>query len=142
MTRAQPAAPRALAPSDTAEWSRVQQIVVAAQDTKAEDIIVFDMERRSPITDYVLVCSGRSQAHVRGISERIEAGLRETGARCSSREGVQEGSWVLLDYDVVIVHVFHPETRSYYDLESLLSGYPSLRFASAPLTPDDATSAA
>ena len=142
MSQTQTKAVRPLEPADTAEWARVQQIVLAAQDTKAEDIIVFDMERRSPITDYVLVCSGRSQAHVRGISERIQAGLREKGIRCGSAEGVQEGSWVLMDYDVVIVHVFHPETRGYYDLESLLSAYPSLRFDSTPLTPDDATSAA
>jgi ribosome-associated protein len=142
MSKAQTNAPKALVPSDTPEWSRVQAIVTAAQDTKAEDIIVFDMEHRSPITDYVLVCSGRSQAHVRGIAERIDAGLREVGARSSSQEGVQEGSWVLLDFDVVIVHIFHPETRSYYDLESLLAAYPSRRFASEPLSPDDATSAA
>jgi ribosome-associated protein len=142
MTSAQSVRPRTCQPSDTPEWARVEQIVAAARDTKAEDILVFDMERRSPITDFVLVCSGRSQAHVRGIAERIAAGLREAGVRCSSLEGEQEGSWVLLDYDVVIVHVFHPETRSYYDLESLLSGYPSCRFASEPLTPDDATSAA
>ena len=133
---------RPLEPADTPEWARVQQIVTAAQDTKAEDIVVFDMEHRSPITDYVLVCSGRSQAHVRGISERIQTDLRDKGIRCASAEGVQEGSWVLMDYDVVIVHVFHPETRSYYDLESLFSAYPSLRFESTPLTPDDATSAA
>jgi ribosome-associated protein len=143
MTKAQSAPPtRPLEPADTAEWTRVQQIVTAAQDTKAEDIVVFDMEHRSPITDYVVVCSGRSQAHVRGISERIESDLRAAGVRCSSSEGVQEGSWVLMDYHMVIVHVFHPETRGYYDLESLLSGYPSLRFESTPLTPDDATSAA
>jgi ribosome-associated protein len=142
MTRAQPASARPLEPARTAEWARVLQIVSAAQDTKAEDIVVFDMEQRSAITDYVVICSGRSQGHVRGISERIETGLRERRVRCSSAEGQQEGSWVLLDYDVVIVHVFHPETRAYYDLESLLAAYPSLRFASTPLTPDDATSAA
>lgn len=142
MTQPQPASARPLEPADTAEWARVQQIVGFAQDTKAGDIVVFDMEQRSAITDYVVVCSGRSQAHVRGIGERIETGLRERGIRCACAEGVQEGSWLLLDYDVVIVHVFHPETRAYYDLESLLAGFPSLRFAQPPLTPDDADSAA
>jgi ribosome-associated protein len=142
MAKAQTVQSRPLEPSDTPEWGRVQQIVAAAQDTKAEDIVVFDMEQRSPITDYVIVCSGRSQAHVRGITERIETDLRTAGVRVSSSEGVQEGSWVLLDFHSAIVHVFHPETRAYYDLESLLAGFPSLRFASTPLTPDDATSAA
>lgn len=142
MSKSKVPAPKPLEPSDTPEWARVQRIVAAAQDTKAEDIVVFDMERRSPITDYVLICSGRSQAHVRGIAERIASALREAGIRASSQEGEQEGSWVLLDYDVALVHVFHPETRGYYDLESLLAGYPSVHFASAPLSPDDATSAA
>jgi ribosome-associated protein len=142
MTKTQPASPHPLQPADTAEWARVRQIVTAAQDTKAEDIVVFDMEGRSAITDYVVICSGRSQGHVRGISERIETGLRDLGVRFSSVEGQQEGSWVLMDYHVVIVHVFHPETRGYYDLDSLLAAHPSLRFASTPLTPDDATSAA
>ena len=142
MTRAQSASARPLEPADTAEWARVLQIVGCAQDTKAEDIAVFDMEQRSAITDYVVVCSGRSQAHVRGIGARIETALREQGIRCTGAEGVQEGSWLLLDYDVVIVHVFHPETRAYYDLDSLLAGFPCLRFAQPPLTPDDATSAA
>lgn len=105
----------------------IERIVSAAQETKAEDIVVFDMENRSSITDYVLICSGRSQAHVRGISDRIEETLREAGIRCTSMEGYQEGSWVLLDYGLMIVHVFHPETRVYYDLEELLQGYPSKR---------------
>jgi ribosome-associated protein len=131
----QPAAPSAPDP-------RVLQVVTAAQDTKAEDIVVFDMQQRSPLCDYVLICSGRSQAHVRGIGERIETELRLAGVRCRAREGQQEGSWVLLDYDVVIVHVFHPETRTFYDLESLLAGYPSRRFASAPQSTDDSTTAA
>jgi len=142
MTRPQPASARPLEPANTAEWARVLQIVGFAQDTKAEDILVFDMEQRSAITDYVVVCSGRSQAHVRGIGERIESGLRERGIRCSSEEGEQEGSWLLLDYDFVIVHVFHPETRAYYDLESLLAGFPCLRFTPPPTPPDDADSAA
>ncbi len=106
------------------ERERVARIIQAAQETKAEDILVFDMDSRSPITDYVLVCSGRSQAHVRGISDMIEQSLREDGVRCGAVEGYQEGSWVLMDYGVVIVHVFHPETRTYYDLESLFESFP------------------
>ena len=110
---------------ETEEREQLSRMVEAARSTRAEDIIVYDMERRSSITDYVLICSGRSQAHVRGIADNIEQSLREAGLRCSSVEGYQEGSWVLLDYGMVIVHVFHPETRTYYDLESLLAGYPS-----------------
>lgn len=109
------------------EQEQVAQIVDAAQATKAEEIVVFDMQNKSSVTDYVMICSGRSQAHVRGISDRIEESLRERGIRCGSVEGYQEGSWVLLDYGMVIVHVFHPETREYYDLEDLLKDYPAQR---------------
>ena len=108
---------------------QIARIIDVAQSTKAEDIVVFDMENRSAITDYVLICSGRSQAHVRGISDRIEESLRGEGIRCGSREGYQEGSWVLMDYGIVIVHVFHPETREYYDLDTLLNTYPAQRVA-------------
>ncbi len=105
------------------EKERIDRIVAAAQETKAEDILLFDMENRSSITDYVLICSGRSQGHVRGIADKIEETLREAGVRCTSMEGYQEGSWVLLDYGLMIVHVFHPETRLYYDLEELFTGF-------------------
>ena len=108
---------------------QVARIIDTAQATRAEEIVVYDMQNRSAITDYVLICSGRSQAHVRGISDRIEASLREQGTRCSSVEGYQEGSWVLLDYGIVIVHIFHPETREYYDLDTLLESYPAQRVA-------------
>jgi len=117
------------------ERERVDVAIAAARDTKAEDLLLFDMDNRSPITDYVMVCSGRSQAHVRGISERIEDDMRKAGHRCNTVEGYQEGSWVLLDFDVLLVHVFHPETRAYYDLEDLLKDFSSERIAT-----DDASS--
>ncbi len=105
------------------EKEQINRIVAAAHETKAEDILLFDMENRSSITDYVLICSGRSQGHVRGIADKIEETLREAGVRCTSMEGYQEGSWVLLDYGLMIVHVFHPETRLYYDLEELFKEF-------------------
>ena len=106
------------------ERQRLDLAVKAAVDTKAENVLVFDMDQRSSITDYVVICSGRSQGHVRGIAENIENAMREAGLRYSSMEGYQEGSWVLMDFDIFLVHIFHPETRQYYDLESLLANYP------------------
>lgn len=122
------------------ERERVELVIAAARETKAEDMLLFDMDNRSPITDFVLICSGRSQAHVRGISERIEDAMRKAGFRPGSVEGQQEGSWVLMDYDVLLVHVFHPDTRAYYDLEGLLRDYPSERIdggGSGPAPDDD-----
>ena len=111
------------------EKERAEKALHAIQETKGEDIVLFDMENRSPITDYVLICTGRSQAHVRGIADRIEQEFRLAGVRPSSVEGQQEGSWILMDYDVLLVHVFHPETRAYYDLEELLQDFPIQRFS-------------
>jgi len=116
------------------ERERVERVIAAARDTKAQDMVLFDMDQRSPITDYVLICSGRSQAHVRGIADRVEEAMRSAGHRPGTIEGYAEGSWVLLDYDVLIVHVFHPETRTYYDLDGLLQGFPSERID--PPAPD------
>lgn len=117
--------PSTLASSDR---KRVDLAIRAVEDTKGQDVMVFDMDNRSSITDWVLVCSGRSQAHVRGIADRVEKDLKEMGVRCSTMEGYQEGSWILMDFDVFLVHVFHPETRAYYDLEDLLKDFPCQRY--------------
>lgn len=105
-----------------------ERIVRAAQETKAEDIRLYDLRNRSSITDYVIICSGRSQAHVRGIADKIEQALRLAGARPFTIEGQQEGSWALMDYNVAIVHIFHPETRAFYDLDGLLEEHPCRRY--------------
>ena len=103
---------------------RAQLIITAAQDLKEEEILLYDLQTRSTVTDFIVICSGRSQAHVKGISNKIEARLKECGFAPRGIEGYSEGSWVLLDFDVVIVHIFHPETRLYYDLEGLLQSFP------------------
>ena len=105
-----------------------QHLIHAAQETKAERMLLFDLRGASPITDYVLIASGRSQGHVRGIADKIEQTLKKSGRYARGVEGYSEGSWILLDYDEVIVHVFHPETRLYYDLDSLLKSYPCETF--------------
>ena len=111
------------------EKERAEKAIQAIGEAKGEDILLFDMENRSSITDYVLICTGRSQAHVRGIADRVEHAFRLAGVRPLTVEGHQEGSWILMDYDMLLVHVFHPETRAYYDLEGLLQGFPSQRFS-------------
>ena len=111
------------------EKERVEKALHAIGETRGEDVLLFDMENRSSITDFVLICTGRSQAHVRGIADRIEQEFRLAGVRPSSVEGHQEGSWILMDYDLLLVHVFHPETRAFYDLEELLRGFPCQRLS-------------
>jgi ribosome-associated protein len=126
--------PRRASRSIPQERTIALQIAAAAQETKAESLLLYDLQNRSPITDFVLICSGRSQAHVRGIRDRIEERMKARRLRPRTVEGYQEGSWVVMDYDVVIVHVFHPETRLYYDLESLLESYPHEALGAPPET--------
>lgn len=122
-------APRRAAAKPAPERQLASHIVDAALELKAEAVVLFDMQRQSSITDYVVLCSGRSQGHVRGIADKIEQQLKLRQVRPLSVEGYTEGSWVVLDYGDVIAHVFHPETRQHYDLESLLKSFPREAFA-------------
>ena len=97
-----------------------------ALDNKAEDLVLLDVRGLTSFTDYFLIMSGRSTRHVQGLAEKIES---EMGAkRISSKncEGLQEGLWVLLDYDDVIVHIFYSDTRSFYDLDGLWHDAPKI----------------
>src|SRR5580692_3153626 len=91
-----------------------------ADNKKAEDIAVLDMRKLSSVTDYFVIATGTSHPHLRAIVEEISSKLRdEHDLRPSRAEGFTSGSWVVLDYFDVIVHVMHTETRKHYDLEGL-----------------------
>lgn len=117
------------APKLAPERELARRVVQAALEIKAEAVLLYDLQKQSSITDYVLLCSGRSQGHVRGIADKIEEQLKARQIRPTTVEGYAEGSWIVMDYGDVIAHVFHPETRSYYDLESLLKPFPHETFA-------------
>jgi ribosome-associated protein len=98
----------------------------AALDKKALDLTVLDVQGVSSVTDYFLVCSGRSAPHVKTIAEAIREELREDGVRPLHAEGQAESGWVLLDYGDVVMHVFLEDTRAYYALERLWGDAPSI----------------
>ena len=98
----------------------------AALDKKAVDLTVLDVQGVSTVTDYFLVCSGRSAPHVKTIAEAIREGLKEDGVRPLHAEGQAESGWVLLDYGDVLMHVFLADTRAYYALERLWGDAPSV----------------
>ncbi|MBF0240088.1 MAG: ribosome silencing factor [SAR324 cluster bacterium] len=91
-------------------------------DAKSKRLMLFDVREVSTITDYVIIAEGTSQTHVKGIADRVVKHFKNQEIQ-GDAEGYQEGSWVLLDYDTVIVHVFHPETRQYYKIEELFKPY-------------------
>jgi len=91
-----------------------------ADNKKAENIVVLDVRKLSSVTDYFVIATGTSQPHLRAIVEELTSKLRdEHDLRPMRAEGSVSGTWVVLDYFDVIVHVMHTDTRKRYDLEGL-----------------------
>ena len=97
----------------------IKRILDLLGDEKAEEIVFIDVNGKLSFTDYLLICQGRSQLHCKSIAQNIEYNLKKEGENSFGMEGEQEGNWALLDYGDVILHVFHPEIRKYYNLEGL-----------------------
>jgi len=89
---------------------------------KAEDTITLDLNGKSSIGDYMVVTSGRSQRHVASIADHVIKDLEQSGATRVRVEGMRQADWVLIDAGDVIVHVFRPEVRTFYNLEKMWSG--------------------
>ena len=97
-----------------------------AVDKKAEDLVILDVRGLCSFTDFFVIISGRSSRHVQGLAEAIETELRSKRLSTSSSEGLAEGTWVLLDYSDVVVHIFYSETRKFYDIEGLWHDAPRI----------------
>jgi ribosome-associated protein len=97
----------------------VRVAVRAAEEKKAKDVKAIDIRGLSAVTDYMIIATGSSDTNVRAIAEGVREKLIEKGERPFSMEGLQEGSWVLLDYVDFVVHVFHYEKRLFFGLEEL-----------------------
>ncbi|KPJ99665.1 MAG: ribosome silencing factor [Desulfobacterales bacterium SG8_35] len=98
----------------------------AAIDKKAEDPVILDVRKLCSFTDFFVIISGRSSRHVQGLAEAIESALRSKRLSASNTEGLNEGTWVLLDYTDVVVHIFYSETRKFYDIEGLWHDAPRI----------------
>ena len=92
-----------------------------AQDMKANDVVLLNLQGVTDMTDYFVIASGTSDTHVRSIGEHIIAEMKKHGVRVHHVEGVQQGRWVLLDFVDFVVHIFHPTLRSFYQIERLWS---------------------
>lgn len=101
---------------------------IAMYDMKGEDIVLLDLSGLLVVTDIFVVASGTSTRHVKTLVEDAEEALREIGRKPIRREGTTYGSWVLLDYGDLVIHVFDHETRSYYELERLWADAPVIEF--------------
>lgn len=102
----------------------VYQIAKAADDKRAENIVVLDMKGVSLIADYFLICHGNSEKQVQAIADEVKKVAAEQGVFVKRVEGYQEARWILLDLENIIVHVFHKQDREYYNLEKLWGDVP------------------
>jgi ribosome-associated protein len=101
-----------------------------ANDHKAEDLVLLDVKKISGFTDYFLIMSGHSTRHVQGLASALEQKLSRKRLSTSKVEGLDEGHWVLLDFNDVIVHIFYYEERQIFDLEGLWHDAPRVQISS------------
>lgn len=91
----------------------------AALDKKAEEIEIYDLRGISSVTDFFVICTGSTDVHCKAIQKHISNTLKDDKIRPFHIEGVESARWILLDYVDFVVHVFQPEVREYYNLESI-----------------------
>lgn len=108
------------------EPEALRLVTAALADRKAVEPLVLDLRGLSGATDYFVIASGTSDAHVRGMAEHLIATLEPRGVAPHHVEGLAQGRWVLLDYVDFVVHVFHPDLRAFYQLERLWGDAPAL----------------
>ena len=100
----------------------LESILSSLDDNKAEDVVSISLKGKSQIADYMVICSGRSSRQVGAIAEKLSDDLKQTFEIFPKIEGKEQGDWVLIDAGDVIVHVFRPEVREFYQLEKLWQG--------------------
>ena len=100
--------------------------VKSLDDGKAEDIVVMDLQGKTSIANYMIIASGTSQRHVVALAEQVQMKLKAAGYKTES-EGEEKADWVLIDAFDVIIHIFKPEVREFYNLEKMWSAIAEIR---------------
>jgi len=117
------------ATSDEGDLQRM--ILSRLDDDQAQDVVLIDLKNKSSVADAMIVASGRSHRHVGAIADHILRALKDGGFGKAQVEGLPHCDWVLIDAGDVIVHLFRPEVRSFYNLEKIWSVEPPGRAAAA-----------
>ena len=99
--------------------AEIERTVKAAEDKKAVDLVVLDLRKAAGFTDFFVICSGTNTRQIRAIADGVMDALAAAGTKPAHVEGYDRSEWILLDYFDFIVHIFAPETRTFYDLERL-----------------------
>ena len=100
----------------------LERILTSLDDSKAEDVIAISLKGKSEIADHMVICTGRSSRQVSAMAEKLSDQLKHEFEIFPKIEGKDQGDWVLIDAGDVIVHVFRPEVREFYQLEKLWQG--------------------
>ena len=97
----------------------IKDVIAAAQDRKALELVVLDLRKALGFTDYFVICSGGNPKQIKAIAEAVESALKTSGVRPNHLEGYEHASWILVDCFDFVVHIFSQPSRAFYDLERL-----------------------
>ena len=97
----------------------VETAIASLEDSKAENIVSIDIQGKSPLADHMIVASGRSHRHVAAVADHLLRALKEAGLGTARVEGLSGTDWVLIDSGDIIVHIFRPEVREFYNIEKM-----------------------
>ena len=103
----------------TGQQSFLNQLLESLDDIQASDVVVIDVKQQTSVTDYMIICSGRSSRHVKAIAEVVVEKMKAVGLGALSQNGLETGDWVLIDFGDFVLHVMQPENRAFYNLEGL-----------------------
>nr|WP_026073845.1 ribosome silencing factor [Acetivibrio cellulolyticus] len=98
-----------------------QKIAEILTDKKAKDVRSIDISEVTVIADYFVICSGTSTTHIKALADEVEQKMKEQNVEILRKEGYNSARWILLDFNFVVVHIFHEEDRAFYNLERLWS---------------------
>lgn len=112
----------------------LELVLQSLDDDKAEDVVQIDLRGRSSMADHMVICSGRSSRQVASIAEKMIDRLKEKFRLSARVEGRETGDWVLIDTGDVVVHVFRPEVREFYQLEKMWKMAPGIGSSSGPVS--------
>ena len=113
---------------ENADEQILKIVVDTLEDNKADDVVTIDLKGKTSIASYMVIASGTSQRHVASLAEHVQIKLKEAGFSSTS-EGEEKAYWVLIDAFDVIVHIFRPEVRDFYNLEKMWSSVAEVRAA-------------
>ena len=105
--------------NNTMEKEQVLDLCKILSDKKAADIIAIDVADKTIIAEWFIICSGRSVPHVKTLCDAVEEKCGELNLEVRRKEGYSDGRWIVLDFAHILVHIFHPDERKYYNMERL-----------------------